>query len=137
MIDVKGDLPNLLLSFPTLDAETVGPWLGESDGAAAAFASRKREKLSAWGIGDEELRRFHESTSVRVLTPGATSGEPLHLLSALERRSGRCDSDPESARRPERRCLARAASRRAGPGPGAQQGTRAAERARGAQAPGG
>jgi DNA helicase HerA-like ATPase len=103
VIDVKGDLPNLLLSFPTLDAETVGPWLDEADSAsspdaAAALASRKRESLSAWGIDDDALRRFHETTSVRVLTPGATSGEPLHLLSALERRSGRWDSDPESAR---------------------------------------
>jgi DNA helicase HerA-like ATPase len=92
VIDVKGDLPNLLLSFPSLDAETVAPWLDEAD------AFRKRENLSAWGIDDDALRRFHETTAVRVLTPGATSGEPLHLLSALERRSGRWDSDPESAR---------------------------------------
>jgi DNA helicase HerA-like ATPase len=103
VIDVKGDLPNLLLSFPKLDAEAVAPWLDEADlasgpDAAAAFASQKREKLSTWGIDDEVLRRFHVRTSVRVLTPGATSGEPLHLLSALERRSGRWDSDPESAR---------------------------------------
>jgi len=27
VIDVKGDLPNLLLSFPKLDAEAVAPWL--------------------------------------------------------------------------------------------------------------
>ncbi|MFO0712120.1 MAG: hypothetical protein U0353_19880 [Sandaracinus sp.] len=35
---------------------------------------------------------------VRVITPGAESGEPLHLLSALERRSGRGDLDAPSAR---------------------------------------
>jgi hypothetical protein len=33
-----------------------------------------------------------------VLTPGATTGEPLHVLSTLERRSPRWDTDPESAR---------------------------------------
>jgi DNA helicase HerA-like ATPase len=103
VIDVKGDLPNLLQSVaPWLDdsGDDPGDDPGDESGldAAAALASRKREDLSAWDIGDEELRRFHDTTSVRVLTPGATSGEPLHLLSALERRSARWDSDPESAR---------------------------------------
>ena len=102
VIDVKGDLPNLLLSFPSLDAQAVAPWLDQADAsdpdAAASLASRKREALAGWGLGDDDVRRFHDTTSVRVLTPGATSGEPLHLLSALERRSGRWDSDPESAR---------------------------------------
>jgi len=35
---------------------------------------------------------------VRVVTPGSDSGEPLHLLSALERRSHRWDDDVPSAR---------------------------------------
>jgi hypothetical protein len=35
---------------------------------------------------------------MRVITPGGTAGESLHVLSALERRSPRWDSDPESAR---------------------------------------
>jgi hypothetical protein len=35
---------------------------------------------------------------VRVLTPGGSAGEPLHMLSSLERRSPRWDEDPETAR---------------------------------------
>ena len=35
---------------------------------------------------------------MRVITPGSTAGEPLHVLSSLERRSPRWDSDPEAAR---------------------------------------
>jgi hypothetical protein len=35
---------------------------------------------------------------VRVITPGSDAGEPLHLLSALERRSARWDTDPAGAR---------------------------------------
>ena len=32
------------------------------------------------------------------MTPGSTAGEPLHVLSSLERRSPRWDDDPEAAR---------------------------------------
>ena len=39
-----------------------------------------------------------QGTSVGVLTPGGSAGEPLHVLSSLERRSAPWDSDPEAAR---------------------------------------
>ena len=51
-----------------------------------------------WHIGSPELQKFCDTTSIRVITPGATAGESLHVLSALERRSPRWDTDPESAR---------------------------------------
>src|SRR5439155_26484898 len=38
------------------------------------------------------------SRRIRVIAPGASAGEPLHVLSSLERRSDRWDRDPESAR---------------------------------------
>jgi hypothetical protein len=44
------------------------------------------------------LAAFAAGTQVRVLTPGGSAGEPLHMLSSLERRSARWDSDPEAAR---------------------------------------
>ncbi|MGE0785541.1 MAG: ATP-binding protein [Sandaracinaceae bacterium] len=107
MIDVKGDLPNLALAFPTFDADAMTPWVeaapGDEDGiadppeVAAALASRQ-ENLSAWGIGEPELARYAERTMVRVVTPGSDAGEPLHLLSALERRSPRWDDDLVAAR---------------------------------------
>jgi hypothetical protein len=107
VIDVKGDLPNLLLSFPTFSASELLPW---ADGAAtatdarprediaAALADQRKRGLSAWSIGEPELAAFSASTVVRVITPGATSGELLHVLSSLERRSDRWEQDPESAR---------------------------------------
>lgn len=107
VIDVKGDLPNLLLSFPDFDPTALKPWVdgaGDdptapcSDEAAQTFAAERRAALAPWSIGEPQLRKFADSTSVRVLTPGATSGEPLHVLSTLERRSARWDTDPETAR---------------------------------------
>ncbi len=106
-LDVKGDLPNLLLAFPSLDAAPFVPFAagtakpGDARSAAeiaAALAAERREALDAWGIGEPELRAFRDTTQVRVITPGSSAGEPLHLLSSLERRSSRWDTDPESAR---------------------------------------
>ena len=102
-IDVKGDLPNLLLSFPDFDPSRFAPWADAADpsktrAAAVRLAEERRAALSKWSIGEEDLRAFRDSTAVRVLTPGATTGEPLHVLSTLERRSPRWDTDPESAR---------------------------------------
>lgn len=109
MIDVKGDLPNLLLAFPSFDPAEVAPWLEASDGesseeraareaAAARIAKDREEALTAWAITETDLAAFHESVAVRVLTPGSSAGEPLHVLSSLERRSTLWDTDPESAR---------------------------------------
>jgi hypothetical protein len=107
MIDVKGDLPNLLLSFPTLDSESLVPWV---EGIAApndersalevatALAEERRAALQTWGIGAPEIERYHSCKTIRVITPGSTSGERLHMLSALERSSTRWADDPESAR---------------------------------------
>lgn len=107
VIDVKGDLPNLLLKCPSFGAEAVRPW-AESfaspadprslDEVAQEVASRRQSSLASWNIGIPELQAYAEQTDIRVITPGSTAGEPLHVLSALERRSPRWDSDPESAR---------------------------------------
>jgi len=107
VIDVKGDLPNLLLSFPSFEPALFAPWV-EGAGpdapaevtleAARKVADERRILLGQWSIGEPELRSFYESTEVRVLTPGVAAGELLHVLSPLEQRSARWDTDPDSAR---------------------------------------
>src|SRR6185295_2128716 len=106
-IDVKGDLPNLLLAFPDFDPGRLMPWVEvcstpdetpSPEEIAQALAEQRRTGLEAWRIGAPELARFAGKTEVRVITPGSSAGEPLHILSSLERRSARWDHDPESAR---------------------------------------
>lgn len=104
---MKGDLPNLLLAFPSFDPCWMRPWAPSSappgdnrsvERIAAELAQQRQWGLAGWGIGEEELVAFQATTEVRVLTPGSSAGEPLHMLSSLERRSPRWDTDPESAR---------------------------------------
>jgi hypothetical protein len=107
IIDVKGDLPNLMLSFPSFDPALVVPWV-EGIGSpsdtrtplerATALSEERAKGLSSWSIGEPELQAYAASTQVRVITPGSSAGELLHVLSSLERRSDRWDEDPESAR---------------------------------------
>jgi len=107
MIDVKGDLPDLLLAFPSFEPEAFLPWVDDAlepgdertpMEVASALAAERESGLRAWGIHEKDLRAFRERTLVRVITPGSTAGEPLHVLSSLERRSARWDRDPEAAR---------------------------------------
>lgn len=107
IIDVKGDLPNLLLTFPSFDPKVLEPWVeaqqdepasARGGAHAAALSTERRDSLAQWAIAEPELERFCQKTSLRVITPGSTAGEPLHVLSPLERRSPRWDTDPESAR---------------------------------------
>lgn len=103
IIDVKGDLPNLLLTFPELSSEHFVPWFDRGDltsarAEAEQAAQAQRAAFTTWGLTEAQLAAFKQNTSLRVLTPGATSGEPLHMFSALERRSPRWDTDVESAR---------------------------------------
>jgi hypothetical protein len=107
MIDIKGDLPNLLLRLPGLTAETLLPWVeGNAPPSdtrtplerAAALADTHRQGMMGWDITESAVQSYMERTDIRVITPGSTAGELMHVLSSLERRSERWDSDPESAR---------------------------------------
>lgn len=104
MIDIKGDLPNLLLSFPTFSVDHVQPWVdaeGLDELAASVMAHKAAQErasgLERWRILESDVQRFRAGVQMRVLTPGSTSGEPLHLLSSLERRSALWDTNPEAA----------------------------------------
>jgi hypothetical protein len=105
VFDVKGDLPNLLLAFPDLSPRHFLPWTAayapandprSSTELAQALAEERRKGLAAWKLGEPELRAYHARTQFRVITPGGSAGERLHILSGLERHTGRWEQDPES-----------------------------------------
>ena len=65
-IDPKGDLGNLLLTFPDLRAEDFKPWVNpeeaqrkglDVDAFAEEQAEAWRRGLAAWGEGPERIRR--------------------------------------------------------------------------------
>ncbi len=106
LLDINGDLANLKLAFPSFDAKHLAPWVEAArgdDGVAdkplvEQVAATRKKELTNWSITERDLAHYCESTHVRVITPGSDAGEPLHLLSALERRSARWDHDVDGAR---------------------------------------
>ncbi|MBL8678567.1 MAG: DUF853 family protein [Myxococcales bacterium] len=107
MVDVKGDMSNLLLCFDPARPEVFVPWLDhqslEAEGVSpvAALCEARDKGLARAGITADTIARFRAHTFVRVLTPGSSAGEPVHLLSSLEQRSPLWDgtpSDVETAR---------------------------------------
>ncbi|MFZ5832036.1 MAG: ATP-binding protein, partial [Planctomycetota bacterium] len=91
-IDPKGDLGNLLLTFPDLRAEDFKPWVdpaeanrkGQSvDQYAGAVAALYRSGLADWDQPPERIRRFQDAVDMAVYTPGSTAGIPLAVLRSL------------------------------------------------------
>ncbi|MBL8682165.1 MAG: ATP-binding protein [Myxococcales bacterium] len=107
MVDIKGDLPNLLLTFPGLDGPSFAPWVDPEtaardgttvDANAVAIADTWRNGLAKWSLTGDDVRALREGIAPRILTPGATFGEPVHVLSALEQPSDLWSVDEETAR---------------------------------------
>ena len=88
-IDPKGDLPNLLLTFPELRPADFRPWIDEGeaerkgqspDEFAAAQAALWRDGLAEWGQDGERIRRLRAAADFAVYTPGSRAGIPLSIL---------------------------------------------------------
>lgn len=93
VIDPKGDISNLLLTFPELDAASFRPWINEDDAAkkgispdehAAKTAEMWKKGLADWGQEPDRIRRLMEKTDINVFTPGSKAGIPVSILSSLE-----------------------------------------------------
>ena len=88
-IDPKGDLSNLLLTFPNLAASDFAPWIDNAEAArkgvsasdyAAQTAERWKKGLADWGQPPERIARFRDAVDLAVYTPGANTGLPLSVL---------------------------------------------------------
>jgi hypothetical protein len=89
IIDPKGDMGNLLLSFPKLRPSDFGPWIEESEANrkgvdAETYAVQTAEKwrtgLAEWGQDGRRIGRFRSAVDLAIYTPGSQSGLPLSLL---------------------------------------------------------
>ena len=82
IIDPKGDLGNLALTFPNLSAAEFAPWCADGSSAERAAATW-RAGLAEWGQGPERIARLRAAAEVSVYTPGSQAGLPLALLGSL------------------------------------------------------
>jgi hypothetical protein len=83
IIDPKGDLGNLLLTFPNLAPEDFAPWLNEGEDAAQK-AKLWKDGLASWGQDGERIKRMRDAAEFRIYTPGSNAGLPISILKSFD-----------------------------------------------------
>ena len=92
IIDPKGDLSNLLLTFPNLAPDDFAPWVNEDDGRragrtlaeqAANQAALWKKGLEAWGQDGARIARLKNAADFTIYTPGSTAGVPLSIVKSF------------------------------------------------------
>ena len=93
LIDPKGDLTNLCLTFPNLQPSDFRPWIDEAQAAAAGlapddFAAQQAETwtqgLLGWGLTAQDIAGLRAGTDFTVYTPGSQSGVPVNIVGSLQ-----------------------------------------------------
>jgi len=93
IVDPKGDITNLLLTFPELRPEDFKPWVNVDDARrkglsideyAQKVAGLWRNGLAQWDEGPERIRALKESAEFLIFTPGSDAGLPVSVLSSLK-----------------------------------------------------
>jgi hypothetical protein len=93
LIDPKGDLANLMLTFPDLRGADFLPWVNEEEARrkgvepaayAEAQAALWKKGLAEWGQDGERIRRLREAADFAIYTPGSSAGIPLSILKSFQ-----------------------------------------------------
>jgi hypothetical protein len=103
-IDPKGDLGNLLLTFPRLASEDFRPWIDEDEARRAgltpdAFAGQQaqtwRQGLADWGQDGARIERLRKAAEFAIYTPGSTAGLPVSVLASFAAPAAAIRNDAE------------------------------------------
>jgi hypothetical protein len=107
VIDPKGDLANLLLTFPDLKPADFLPWINEDDArkkslSPAQYAEQQaelwRQGLADWGQDGDRIRRLRESADFVIYTPGSSAGIPVSILRSFDAPAATILEDPDLLR---------------------------------------
>ena len=92
-IDPKGDLANLMLTFPGLTPAEFRPWINEDEAARKGltpdqFAEQQaqawKEGLATWGQDGSRIARLRAAADVAIYTPGSGAGLPVSVLRSFD-----------------------------------------------------
>ncbi|MFO0706848.1 MAG: ATP-binding protein [Nitrospira sp.] len=92
IIDPKGDLGNLMLTFPSLKGEDFQPWINEDDArkkglSPADYAKAQAELwtkgLAGWQQDGARIQRLRDAADVAIYTPGSNAGLPVSILKSF------------------------------------------------------
>jgi hypothetical protein len=93
LIDPKGDITNLLLTFPELRSQDFAPWINEEDALKKGLSPQDyanqqaelwRNGLAKWGQDGNRVQRLRESADFIIYTPGSNAGLPISILKSFD-----------------------------------------------------
>ena len=103
-VDPKGDLSNLLLTFPELRPSDFAPWVNADEARlqgvdleayAEREAARWKAGLEEWGQGSDRIARLRKTADFAIYTPGSRAARPLSLLRTFQAPPAAITGDPE------------------------------------------
>jgi hypothetical protein len=92
LIDPKGDLGNLLLTFPNLQGSDFLPWINPDEArnknlSLEAYADKQaalwNKGLGDWGQGGARIQRLKDAAEMVIYTPGSNAGLPVSILNSF------------------------------------------------------
>jgi hypothetical protein len=107
LIDPKGDLGDLLLTFPRLAPEDFRPWINEEDAArkglspddyAEQQAELWKKGLAEWGQDGGRIQRLKDAADFAIYTPGSSAGLPISILKSFAAPDPASRGDEEALR---------------------------------------
>ncbi len=102
VIDPKGDLGNLMLTFPDFKAENFAPWINLDEAQRKGISPEEyareqaalwQQGLAGWGQDKERIRRFRAAVDIAIYTPGSAAGLPVSVLSTFAKPQAIEDAD--------------------------------------------
>ena len=102
IIDPKGDITNLLLTFPELKKESFLPWVDPDeanrkgmsiDDYAAQQADSWKKGLADWGQDENRIKMLRENADFVIYTPGSEAGHPVSILHSFDAPSFNWEED--------------------------------------------
>jgi len=107
VLDPKGDMTNLALTFPDLAPGDFEPWVDAArarrddksvEELAEDVASLWKSGLDSWGLDGGDIEALRDSAGVTIYTPGSQAGVPLNILGSLAAPDVDWADDAEMAR---------------------------------------
>jgi hypothetical protein len=107
VIDPKGDLANLLLTFPELRPQDFEPWVNADEARnqgldRAAFAAKQAELwksgLAGWQEDGDRIARLRAAAEFTIYTPGSDAGRPVSVLKSFAAPDAATMNDREALR---------------------------------------
>ncbi|MDJ0496515.1 MAG: ATP-binding protein [Acidimicrobiia bacterium] len=107
ILDPKGDMTNLMLTFPELRPADFEPWIDEGEArkeekTATELATEKAELwkkgLGWWDQDGSRIRELRNKAGFTIYTPGSTAGVPLNIIGSLTAPDADWDTEAEALR---------------------------------------